>query len=69
VRSRNLMQGSDVPDIALPLANGTVRQLSNSLASLYCLRSGHRVAPLANAICPCLKSCMPKLVARKTSSR
>ncbi len=30
VRSRMLMQGSDVPDIALPLANGTVKQLSNS---------------------------------------
>jgi len=37
VRSRNLMQGSDVPDIALPLANGTVRQLSNSLGKFVLL--------------------------------
>lgn len=37
VRSRNLMQGSDVPDIALPLANGTMRQLSNSLGKFVLL--------------------------------
>lgn len=55
VRSRNLMQGSDVPDIALPLANGTVRQLSNSLGKFVLLTFWASGCPACQRDLPLLK--------------
>ena len=55
VRSRNLMQGSDVPDIALPLANGTVRQLSNSLGKFVLLTFWVSGCPTCQRDLPLLK--------------
>ena len=55
VRSRNLMQGSDVPDIALPLANGTVRQLSNSLGKFVLLTFWASGCPTCQRDLPLLK--------------
>ena len=49
------MQGSDVPDIALPLANGTVRQLSNSLGKFVLLTFWASGCPACQRDLPLLK--------------